>query len=272
MSALSKLQLTKNGVPISDMRLLMLMVGAGEFSGLSQAHVFGRNDDVNGTMAPISVGGVYQTPTAAVTLALISDDADDTAAGTGAQEVTLTYLDANFEQQTATIATNGLTESTETVEGVLRLLGACVTKSGTYASQTAPSQQGTITIRVESAGATWAVIPEIGTSGFAVGCALIGAYTVPAGKTAYLLSASMAVDSNKTADFYFSARENADDIITPFSGVWHMHHIYVGVVGAITLDHFTFEAYPEKTDIGFLGTAATSADASAGFELLLIDN
>jgi len=271
MSLLSQV-LNRNGVNITDLDMFMLMVQAGEFDGISTEHKFGRNAAVSSTIIPIASGAVYQTPTEAVTLAAISDDAADAAAGAGAQQLTLVYLDADFALQTATIEMNGTDETTETVEGVLRLIRVYVSRSGTYATQASTSQKGTITVRVASAGATWATLNEIGTSGLALGQSLIGAYTIPAGKTAYILGATITVDSAKTANLYFFKRENANDIVAPYSGVMRVQSILTGVSGIHEITHRTFEKFPEKTDIGFMATAATPADVSVEFELLLIDN
>lgn len=250
----------------------MLKVAQGLISGHSLVHKFGRNSAVGTTLVPICDGGYFRTPTAVVNLAVISDDANDTAAGSGAQEITLIYLDSSFVQQTGTIETNGTSESSGTVDGVLRLLRAYVSRSGTYASQSAGSQNGTITIRVESAGDTWATIPEIGTTGFAVGQSLIGCYTVPAGKTAYILSSMVTVDTNKTANLYFFKREDADDIVAPYSGCMRVQNIYTGLSGLSEIIYLTNESFPEKTDIGFMAIASATSDVSVEFELLLIDN
>jgi len=263
-------------MPYIDKRALselLLEVQRGNVSGYSTIHKFGRNPSVGTSLVPICDGGFYRTPTSTVTLECVSDDSNDTSAGTGLQEITLVYLDSTFTQQTATMQTNGVTASTEKVAGVLRLLRAYGSRSGTYATQTSSSQKGTITIRENGGGNTWATIPEVGTTGFAVGQSLIGAYTVPAAKTAYILSTTLTVDSTKSANLYFFQRQNADDVTTPYSGIMRIQNIYTGVSDVHEITHKTYETYPEKTDMGFLGVvSANTADVSVEFELLLIDN
>ena len=244
-------------------------VSRGHIAGHRMVHKFGHNNAVT-DLAPVCDGGAYQTPTAAVTIAAISDDVDDTAAGAGAQQITIEYLDSDFVMQIGTLEMNGTTETTETVLDVLRIVRAYVSRSGTYATAAAGSQQGTITIRVASAGATWVTIPEIGTTGFAVGQSLIGAYTVPAGETAYLLHAQASVEGAKPADLYFFSRNAANDVVAPFTGVMRLKGLHTGVDGTITIVHQSYEAYAEKTDIGFMAHANTSAGVSAEFELLLV--
>lgn len=254
--------------PVNDS--FRLAVIRGEIPGFSHVHKFGSNSAVSTTLVPVCQGGVYRTPTAAATLAVISSSANDTAAGTGARSIQLEYLDTDLFTQFKTINTNGLTESTETVTGVFRLIRAKIIDSGTYGTQTASSQAGTLTIREAGAGQTWAVIQEAVT-GFGVGQTTIGAYTVPAGKTAYLMSVTLTVDSVKTASFFFFARERANVITAPFAPM-QVKNIYKGLSGLAQLEHFTYDAYPEYTDIGFLALAPVSADCSVEFELILIDN
>lgn len=247
-------------------------VSEGLVPGYSLVHKFGRNSAVGTDLTPVCDGGFYRTPTASTTLEVLSDDADDAAAGAGAQEVTLLGLDANFNAISATVETDGTNAVTIDTD-FMRLYRMYVSRSGTYATQTAPSQQGTITVREDGGGDTWATLPEIGTTGFAVGQSLIGAYTVPAGYTAYIMSVTMAVDSVKSCDMYFFARDNADDVTTPYTGIMRLKNVYVGVSGIHENTHFAREPYSEKTDIGYLAVVSTgTADVSVEFELLLKDN
>lgn len=255
-------------LPVKD---FLLNASLGNITGVSTIHKFGRNSAVGTSLVPVCDGGFYRTPTSPVTLEAISTSANDTAAGTGAQQVTLIYLDSDFVQQTATIEMNGTTATTEKISGVMRLFRLYVSRSGSYASASQASQDGEITIRVSGGGDTWAKLPLLAAN-FGAAQSLIGAYTIPAGKTAYILSADVTIDSNKSASLFFFKRENADDITTPYSGVLRVQNIYTGVSGPIDLTHKTNESFPEKTDIGFLATAAATSDVSVEFELLLVDN
>lgn len=247
-------------------------VAFGAKPHMRYVHKFGENDAVGTSLVPVAQGGVYRTPTTPVTLAAISTDADDTLLGSGAQQITLTYLDSNFEEQTDIIDMNGSTESTDTVTGVLRLYRAAVTRSGTYATQSLASQQGSITIRKSGGGQTWTVI-ETAQTGFGVGQSQIGAYTVPAGWTAFILSTDINVDGNKDADVYFFQRTNADDVTTPFTGTMRVQNEYKGVSGHLPFQHKAYESYPEKTDIGFLAVTSTgTVEVTAEFELMLVRN
>ena len=254
-----------------DLQEFLLKVSQGLIDGCSVVHKFGRNSNVSTSVVPVCDGGFYRTPTSPVILEAISTSTNDTAAGNGAQKITVIYLDSGFEQQTGTLEMNGTTATTEKITDVMRVFRIYVSRSGSYATQSQASQDGTITLRVNGGGDTWATLPLI-TANFGAGQSLIGCYTVPAGKTAYILSSMITVDSNKTANLHFFKRENADDVTTPFSGVMRLQNLYTGVTGVHEITHLTNESFPEKTDIGFLASAGAASDVSVEFELLLIDN
>jgi hypothetical protein len=249
----------------------LLEVSKGNVAGASVIHKFGRNSAVSTTIVPVCDGGAYQTPTSAASLELVSSSTNDVnTSGSGAHHVFVQGLDGSFAEQSETVNLNGTT-AVALSNTYMRVFRMYVVAAGQYANQTVPSQDGVLTLRVASAGATWATIPDLATN-FGGGQSLIGAYTVPAGKTAYLLSSAIAIDTNKTATLYFFQRTNADDVTTPFSGTFRVQNVYTGMTGFNEIIHKSNEAYPEKTDIGFMAEAASTSDVAVEFELLLVDN
>lgn len=245
----------------------------GNIAGHSFVHKFGRNESVGTSLVPVAEGGIYPTPqtSSTVTLEVISTSANDTAAGTGAREITLEYLDNTGAVQTGTIATNGTSASTETISGVWRLPRFYVSASGSYAGVSTPSQEGTITIRVSGGGATWGVLGLVDTA-FGAGQSLVACYTVPLGKTAYILQTQASVDTGKSVDIMFFARRNSDETTAPYSAL-RVQNYYEGITDQITFTHKTHEAYPALTDIGFMAKTSTgTAGVSCEFELLLVDD
>ena len=122
---------------------------------------FGRNESVGTSFEPVALGGVYQTPQAAsaTTLRIKSGgDSNDTAAGSGARQVTLEGLDENFEEVSETVATNGASASSATTATFTRLYRVYVSESGTYATLAAGSHVGDIVIENGSGGTDWATI------------------------------------------------------------------------------------------------------------------
>lgn len=129
--------------------------------GLRQGHrtfsKFGYNQDVDTSTAETiwAPGGVYTPPTTASTLTIVSsstaDDGDP--AGTGAQRIYITGIDANRKIQTETVTLDGTTNvvTTSTWLGINR---AAVALAGS-----GQANAGNITITATTGGATLAYIP-----------------------------------------------------------------------------------------------------------------
>lgn len=266
---------TDNREAIGNLRKLidttdyMIQVSRGLIHGASIRHVFGRNDSIGSGIVPISNGSIYRTPIGTVTLEAISSNAGDTAGGVGARVIEIEYLDVNWITQKANITMNGLTPTTETISGIRRLFFARVLESGAYASQLASSHLGELTMRVVGGGDIWATIPVIG--GFGLGATQIGATTIPAGKTGYLLKTGLSIKSNQAVNLYLFKRERSNIIAAPFSAM-EIVSIFEGATGVINFRHETMEPLPEYTDVGFLGNDTSGSSASVEFELLLMDN
>jgi hypothetical protein len=244
-------------------------VARGLIPGHSLVHKFGAGS-VGTTIAPISLGvNDYPTPIAPVALEIVSSDANDTALGTGAQTITVVGSDVDFNEVAVTYSMNGLTPVP--IGNWCRIYRVFVATSGTYATSTAGSHKGTLTVRVAGAGASWVSLPIVP---FPVGQSQIGAYTIPAGKTGWLLSKSISVDSVRVADVYFFQRPAADDDSDPFTGVMRLVERELGVTGTLTIVFETPKGpFVGPCDIGFMARVATStADVSVEFELIVIDN
>ena len=247
----------------------LIEVAKGNIAGHSLVNKFGFNDAVGATLQPIADGAVYQTPTTAQSLEIVSSSANDTSAGTGARSVEIQGLDASFVSQTVTVATNGT--SAVAVTGTwTRVFRVMVKDSGTYATQAAGSHAGTITLRNSGAGVTWATI-VLTASSFAAGQTEIGAYTVPAGYTGYLLSKHVSIESTKIPNILWFRRENADDVAAPYDSM-RLFERHNGSTAEITYQPpAPTIVLPAKTDIGAMGYVATgSAAVSIEFQILLV--
>ena len=251
-----------------------LEVQRGAKKGYSIVNKFGHTDAVSTTLVPICSGNIYQTPTSAVALELVSTVATDNQAGVGARTITIQGLDANFDEVTV-VANMNATDGTvaEAVTGTwTRIYRMYVETSGTYATATAGSHAGTITLQASGGGVAWAVL-ELHAS-FPTGQSNIGAYTVPAGYTAYIGNIEIETDTNKAMDILFFQRQGADDVTTPFKAMRNIG-AYTGISDRhVSRGKMPKGGFPEKTDIGFMAirtTAGTSA-VSVDFEILLIEN
>lgn len=112
----------------------------------------------------------YTFLTSAQSLELVSDSANDAAAGTGARTVAVFTLDGNYNQVTTVVTMNGVTPVV--LPGThLMFNGMAVATSGS-----GHTNAGNITLRVAGGGTNQGYM----AAGF--GNALNGLFTVPAGK------------------------------------------------------------------------------------------
>ena len=214
-----------SGLPVRRMDNFFTNAAIGNLSGVSTINKFGRNPDIDKTAEIIwATGGAKTVHTAAVTIEVISGDGNDTAAGSGAQEITIQYIDNNWAQQSGTIQTNGTSASTETIVNVLRVNRAFVSRSGTYGG----NNDGNITVRVESAGVTFVTILA------GKGQTETTFYTIPTGNTLAISKVTLAVDSTKTASGELFAVRAADDVTTPFTATKRKLWGVSGIQGAHT--------------------------------------
>ena len=162
----------------SSVRDFFFEVSQGNIAGYSAVIKFGENLDVDTAEEDLwSAGGSLAYLTSAENFRIqAGGNAADTAAGTGAREVHITFLDANYAQVTETLATAGASASTSTAVTGLRVLrvacGACGSNE---------SNVGDITIEAVTATTTQALVPA------ADGQSQQLHYTIPAGKTGYVV-------------------------------------------------------------------------------------
>jgi hypothetical protein len=117
-------------------------VAMGKRQGRTTWNKFGFNADVDtgGQEIVGSFGGTFNIMTTADTLDVVSSSANDTSAGTGAQSVLISGIDANFSTITEIVTLNGTTPVTTTNS----FLG--VNRAVVLASGSGGVNAGTITI------------------------------------------------------------------------------------------------------------------------------
>ena len=246
-------------------RDFLVEVAKGNVAGHALVHKFGRNDAVpNGSWAHVNLLGSAAWMIQAATQVRVKagNGADDTA-GNGAREITVVGIDDNFAEVTEAIATAGAGASSNSSASFWRVYRAYVSAAGTY------SAANTAAVVIENSAGTVNLINIAIGEGQTQFCA----YTVPLGKTAYMLSAHVHLHSGKTANFRMFQRRSFDDVTAPLESkriVLHMD----GITGA----HRRAEAspgggFPAKTDLWWeaWGDGAVS-QVSVDFELLLVDD
>ena len=166
-------------------------IAQGLLPGYRRVALYGNNPDVDPGTAPEDVwsgGGVYPWLTAASALEIVSSSAADAAAGTGAQSVTISGLDASYAEVVQTVAVNGATPVAIPLP-LLRINAAVVASAGS-----GQTNAGEITIRNAGAGATRGLMP----AGF--GNLRQCVYTVPAGYQFVITSVLAVINRVDTPD------------------------------------------------------------------------
>lgn len=240
----------------------------GQITEYSEVHKFGTNENVGTTFVPIARGGTYQTPTAAAALEVVSSDANDTAAGTGARTVTIIGLDTNWAEVSQTVSMNGTT-AVALGTNLIRAYRMYVATSGTYGSATAPSHAGTITLQGAGAGVSWL---QIYSTNFPRGQSQCGVYTIPTGFTAIVNFHYVSVEANKPATIVFLNRENTDTVAAPYDGIIKCGYELGGLQGFASLIDTAAPQGPfvGPCDIGFMGRFDTGTGSiSVEFEIVL---
>ena len=247
-------------------------ISRGLSTGISVVKKFGRNAAVATTFVPVCLGGVYRTPQAAsaTTLRIAAGNTNDTAAGTGAREITLEGLDENFALATEAVATAGTSASSATTTTFTRLFRAYVSRSGTYASATAGSHAAAIVIENGAGGTTWATIDA---TNFPKAQSEIGAYTIAAGYTGYVFLRNVSVDSGKVIDLVFYSRSNCDDTAAPYEAM-RAKSVNTGITAG--LSELSGSLIPQgpftgPCDIGFMAKGATTPSVSVEFDIFLLN-
>lgn len=239
-------------------------VQAGAVEGLAIVHKFGFAD-IGTVLAPVTASGFYRMPTAAVALEMVSDDANDTAAGTGARTVKVIGLDSAWAEIEQTVILDGTTPVALATD-MIRVYRLWVETPGTYGG----SHAGTITLREAGAGQTWAqmiVTPK------AHGQSLIACYTSPKNTLARALRLSVGVDALKSVDLLVQVRQQAD-LVTPPLLAFRTVLYEVGLQGEFTITLVSpSPGFVGPADIVCLAkTSQGTAGITVNFELLLIDD
>ena len=240
-----------------------LQVARNQIMGHYALFKFGINADVGTSVETVwGQGGTYAYPASATVMKISSSSANDAAAGTGARTISISGLDANYNEISETVTLNGQTE-VNTVNSYLRIFNMFVVTagSGATAAGTIYAGTGTVTSGVPATVYATIVITANQTQ--------MAFWTVPAGYTLYLNGvyySSANSTANASTNFQFTER--------PLNGVFVIQSsTRTPGNGDFVLDLHTPLAFPEKTDIEIRAVAsAGSSNVSAEFEGIYIKN
>jgi len=252
---------TGSTVPGSAEIDFFLAVAKGDLTNYSNVSKFGYNPTVGSSNYESIWEGSNAYPWMSTDdqLEVLSSDANDTSAGTGARTVELQGLDSSWNLLTETVTMNG-TSAVTTTGSFLRIFRARVVTAGTSLRN-----EGTITIRDQDTSTTRALITNGATDGN--GQTLMAVYTIPAGKTGYIININISSQKDQEQTYRLMARDN-----TVANAAWNVKEFLTGRGGFSDWRKYAINKATEKTDLDFQVISSATSAAAGGFELILIDN
>lgn len=234
-----------------------LQVARGKVRNASSINKFGFNDTVGTSFEVIAAGSSNFTyPTTAAVASVVSTDVNDDDGDTGARTLSIQGLDGDYNEITETVTLNG-TSAVTTTATFLRVFRARVETAGSSSGA-----EGVITVTV-GGNELARLDPQYDNQ------TLQAAYTVPAGKKAYLyrIQATSTKDNKAAMVGLFTRSSDADSVFT----VRQLVEVYRNNV--VVDFPFPLEI-PEKTDIELRGKNLDTGNISIGgtFDLLLVDD
>ena len=250
-----------------------LQVSRGQISYHSSLFKFGSNTNVQNSLETVwdgsstyPFGTTY--PTTAFQIAVSSSDANDTEAGTGARKVVVTYLDANWAEQTVEITLQGQATVAYVLDTAIRVYRAHVSEVGSGGTAAGdiyvydPSLAG-LTVTAGVPNKFYAKITQGENQ------TLMAVYTVPANHTLYLTRGSISSGTELGSAFITGrlvCRKGNEPFRTQAKVTFNE--------GFIDFDWELPLAIPEKTDIEAraICSKAQANAVAASFEGILIRN
>lgn len=222
---------------------------------------FGRNDALGTSTETFwSVGGNYTGfLSAATTLSVVSTDANDTAAGSGCQTVTITGLDANWDVQVEEVTMNGLTPVVTSTTWI-RVYRVFAQDNGTYLGAN---------VGVVDASSTGAGTPLMARMELGAGQTQMAVFSVPRNTRAYIKAFALRANTNQSITARICLQPRPDIVSTPF----HSSRVYIEAAdfeGAAQGTMYVSQPGIGPFDIFVQGEASSgTAKVSATFQVQL---
>ena len=226
--------------------------------GVTCEFKYGRNESVGAAKEDIwPLGATYPFvgDRTAELIDCVSDDADDTSAGTGARTIFIRGLDANYVDQTEMLTMNGLTQ-VQSANTYIRMF-----RSQNVTAGSSEINEGNITCDGATSGDVAAYVMA------GAGTTLQAVYTVPAGHNAVLTNNAVSVERLKDVETEVYVRPFGTDT------AWRKGFIINIYEAFVPLPEGTVGVLPEKTDIVYRASSSVGAAAvSAQFMVYLYPN
>jgi hypothetical protein len=230
-----------------------LQVARGQIQGHTSFQVFGYNPDLDTSEESVwPDGGVIPHPTTASVLTIVSTNAADASAGTGARTVFIEGLNASYNVVSETVTLNGTT-GVSTTNSYMYVNAFTVLTVGS-----GESNAGEITAKV---GATLYDLIAVGYNNRTT-----AHYCVPAGYSAYITSGVItAGQASGSTSVTAYLKQHGPDGVLRIGAVSTLNN------GSVQYDFDPPYRIPEKNCVGAsaIGTAANNS-VSAFFNITLV--
>ena len=265
---------------LNDKRLTSLMLGVPNDIDLLETektnrfriiHGFGSSDNMGSAVNDItSTGDVYVWPQGLFKPQVVSDNANDNASGDGARSVMvkgLGVIGSNLIDIEEEIPTNGTTPVSAN-NNFFRVNESFVDKSGVYATTTALSHQGNITVSTFGGALIHSVIKI--ENNVSLGEAEIGRYSIPSNAKGWLQVINVSTASNQATKYFVWQRKEINVVTAPFTAKRLIYTAPPFVGQSNRESKNAFELDP-NTDFWFSGESPLGAnnEVSVDFELTL---
>ncbi len=235
-----------------------VQVSRGDIEGTSWFVINGTNDNIGTAQESVwPEGGIYVSPASATVMTVSSTDIDDTALSTGQRTIEIDGLDADYKKINEIVTLNGTT-AVNTVNSYLRIRRLTGRTAGSTNINEGIIYIGTGLVSGGKPANVFNLIPvDEGISKTAF-------YTVPAGKSAYLMDSLFTVDAGREVITELILRPFGGSLIKR-SSIFVSATVPLSFNGALKLD--------EKTDFDMRGaTTSQTAALDIVLSLLEVDN
>jgi len=241
-----------------------LQVARGQIAYHETQFKFGFNPDIDDSLETIwAEGGLYSYLSSATVLKISSSSANDTSAGTGARTITISGLDANYDEISESVTLNGQT-AVNTTQSFLRVFRIIVSTAGSGGQNAGVIYAGT--------GTVTSGVPanKYGTIAVGDNQTLMCFWTVPRGYTAFLYQIDISMNTevaNKFGTVSLVARPNG--------GVFNVKDKFALSQDIIHQEFRHPIKFEEKTDLEVRAIASSSnanLAVSAALDIVYIQN
>ena len=218
-------------------------ISAGIVEGYSHINKFGYRDTIPNSFQTVWDGTTDYVYSAASVVTAVSDTPASDDGGT----VEVQGLDQNYNVVTETLTIGGAASTAQ----FLRVFRARMVTANTGSTNVDE-------IRIQNGGTDEAIIKA------GAGQTLMALYTIPAGKTGYLLKLNGSIDANNDALFRLYAR--------PFGGAFNVRGQFGVFASGFNYDYPIPLKFEEKTDIEVKALSQNNVGGGAIFDIILVDN